>query len=70
MSKPVYYVSAPDKCDICEKPFGNIMYDGATTFGPWANMCAKCHSLNGRGLGVGRGQRYEKQEDGRWLKTQ
>lgn len=31
--------------------------DGATIYGPWANMCDGCHGSIGVGLGTGRGQR-------------
>jgi hypothetical protein len=62
--------SPPVNCDICHKPFGDSFTDGATTMGPWGNMCSSCFTKFGVGLGTGRGQRYEKQKDGRWLKTQ
>ena len=44
--------------------------DGATTTGPWGFMTPEEHAIHGRGLGQGRGQRYKKQEDGRWLKVE
>jgi len=37
-------------------------------WGPWANMCCDCHARCGEGVGTGKGQLYEKQTDGRWLK--
>lgn len=43
--------------------------DGATVMGPWAIMTPSSHAVNGCGIGTGRGQRYERQEDGRWKKT-
>ena len=67
--KPKYYVGAPEHCDVCTKPFGKMMYDAAMMNGRWANMCQTCFNRHARGLGVGKGQRYSKQEDGRWLKT-
>jgi hypothetical protein len=45
-------------------------YDGATRFGPWANMCDACFTTYGRGLGIGRGQRLMVADSGwvtRWL---
>lgn len=66
---PVYYAGDITHCDICEKEVGKVMYDGMTVHGPWANMCQLCFSRYGSGIGVGKGQRYTKQEDGRWLKT-
>lgn len=50
-------------------PIDNVFIDGATTMGPWAIMSPVSHKRYGRGLGVGVGQRYEKQPDGKWLKT-
>lgn len=63
----------PQNCDICRKPFDKEFIDGATLRGPWANMCPTCWN-HGLGLGgactEGRGQKYAKQEDGRWLKVE
>jgi len=64
-----YWAGDPVECDICNKPYKNMMYDGKTQFGGWANMCQPCFNRYGTGLGTGKGQRYTKQEDGRWLKT-
>lgn len=73
-----YYLSpAPVACDlvgavptehynIAEK--GEFV-DGRTVYGSWANMCLTCHRKYGVGLGTGKGQRYTRQADGRWLKT-
>ena len=65
--------SAPVKCDLSEhKPgkhdIGNNFIDGKTTMGPWAIMCLRCSRMYGVGVGTGRGQHYQKQEDGQWLK--
>lgn len=47
-------------CDFCHKVISDGTYvDGATTIGPWANMCEGCYRLYGVGLGTGRGQRYD-----------
>ena len=41
-------------CDIC---LCTPAYcDGATTAGPWANMCFGSHDVYGVGLGLGLGQ--------------
>ena len=48
-------VSHIPKCDICGEV--DAQYDGKTTSGPWANMCHKCMSQHGVGLGLGKGQR-------------
>lgn len=47
-------------CDFC-KELGITTpahCDGATTLGPWANMCGEHFAVYGRGLGLGVGQRY------------
>lgn len=72
MSKaPVYWVGQPDtKCDTCPRSFTNEFVDGRTIGGSWANMCPSCFPRLGIGLGLGRGQRYRRQPDGRWLKVE
>lgn len=70
MANPVYWCGdAPTHCDISGRPIVNVFVDGATTLGPWANMDLKAHRAYGRGLGLGKGQKYEKQPDGKWLKV-
>ena len=59
----------PTKCDICKCKIGGQFVDGVTRFGPWGNMCLFCHTHDGRGLGTGRGQHYQRQRDGRWKKV-
>lgn len=49
----------PEKCDLCHKPLTQQFVDGATVYGPWGILCAVCHKRYGRGLGTGRGQRYD-----------
>jgi hypothetical protein len=45
--------------------------DGKTRSGPWATMTPMSWRAMGIGmLGLGRGQRYRKQADGRWLKVE
>ena len=52
-------------------PFGEIMYDGKTTLGPWANMSEASWKKFGIGrTGLGCAQKYQKQSDGRWLKIE
>jgi hypothetical protein len=64
-----YYSGAPELCDTCSKPLVKLMYDAKTVMGPWGNICSMCFKQYGTGLGTGKGQKYEKQDDGRWLKT-
>lgn len=72
MTGPVYWIGhLPDRgCEICYSQFEGKMVDGKIRGGPWALMCRGCHEKYGHGLGVGRGQLYEKQPDGRWMKTE
>ncbi|MCA2510528.1 MAG: hypothetical protein IM561_09110 [Microcystis sp. M60BS1] len=49
----------------------DIIIDGRTTQGPWALMTPKSwekHTF--QRFGVGYAQKYEKQSDGKWLKTE
>jgi hypothetical protein len=67
----VYWVgSNPTKCDCCQRPIDRVFIDGRTQSGPWAMLRPDCHNRLGVGLGLGKGQRYEQQEDGQWLKTE
>lgn len=70
-TKPVYYISpAPATCDLnATHKITDTFVDGRTSMGSWADMCPNCHRQYGVGVGIGRGQKYEKQDDGRWLKT-
>lgn len=59
MSTKVVVGSLP-LCDICKHEGREIIntakYDGATTIGPWANMCEPHFNIFGIGLGTGAGQ--------------
>ena len=68
MANKTWCGPVPATCDICGLPIKNVFIDGATCFGVWANMCPSCHTLDGRGLGIGRGQKYELAADGMWHK--
>ena len=64
-----YWLSDPPiNCDLCEKPITNVFIDGLTVHGPWAIMCPRCHIIHGKGLGLNKGQQYQLQADGQWLK--
>lgn len=66
--QPQWIGAAPKFCEICTNPIVDEFVDGATTRG-WGRICLKCHKIFGRGLGVGKGQRYTKQANGRFIKT-
>jgi hypothetical protein len=54
-----WFGEKPTKCQVCNKPLKGSFIDGATVDGPWAIMDVSCWRLKGRGLGIGRGQRYD-----------
>lgn len=53
----------PTHCDICGSQLKGHFVDGATTLegsnGAWGIMCMSCFTLDGVGLGMGRGQKYQ-----------
>ncbi len=66
--EPLYWLGPLGGCDICKKPFNNVMYDVKTNIGPWGNLCESCFQLyTSRRLGTGQGQKFERQTDGRFL---
>lgn len=66
-----YWLSPIGVCDDCGGEFTNgVMYDAKTQYGPWGNLCQACFSRIGVGLGIGYGQKYVKQADGKWLCTE
>lgn len=54
--------------DYGGEPIDDVMIDGRTVGGWWALMAPSTHEIMGCGLGVGRGQRYRKAEDGKWYR--
>lgn len=64
-----YWLSPIKRCDTCSQPFGTVMYD-ANVWGCWGNVCQRCFRLAGGKLGTGLGQKYQLQEDDKWLKTE
>jgi hypothetical protein len=63
---------APEVCDLSPKhPITTEFVDGLVVQAKmWGNMCPACHVTYGIGCGAGRGQRYRKQANGRWLKVE
>jgi len=49
-------------------PIENEFIDGKTRGGPWAIMTPRSFRQHGSGIGQGRGQKYQKQPDGKWKK--
>lgn len=70
MNKITKWLSEPPKhCDMCNADISDTFIDGRTVYGPWANMCPVCHSNIGCGFGIGRGQKYLKQNN-EWIKVE
>ena len=70
MSKGQWMGDLNDECQICHLSFGDTMYDAAIgPGGPWGNICRACFVEQGCSLGMGRGQEYVRQRDGRWAKV-
>ena len=69
MSGKVKWTGMLGNCDLCQQPFGKAMYDCATRYGAWGNLCHSCWTAEGRPLGLGKGQKYKKMPDGTWEKV-
>ena len=57
------------KCDVCENECVEILYDAKTNLGCWATMCNRCYIKHGLGVGKGVGQKYVKNEQGKFKKV-
>ena len=67
---PKYWLGTLGDTDDFGAPYGDVMYDGKTKMGPWANMSKASWARYGVGkVGQGYAQKYQKQADGRWLKV-
>lgn len=66
--KEVYWVGQIENCEICKEPIDTFFVDGRLKTGSWAHMCLICHTRHGIGLGLGKGQLFERVY--RWLKIQ
>ena len=69
-ARQVYWLSPLGAADDFGIPIAQEFVDGKTRLGPWAIMAPSSFKIMGVGLGLGRGQRYERQADGRWLKVE
>lgn len=69
---PVYWIGVvPAKCDLCGKPIRSTFVDGRLRDrSTWGNLDLGCHRTHGVGVGKGMGQVYQRQDNGRWLKTE
>lgn len=70
MKEQVYWLSPVGQRDDFGSHVRTIIIDGKTKQGPWALMTPESFASFGVGLGLGLGQKYVRQTDGRWLKTE
>ena len=68
--KDEYWLSPVGEVDDFGNTIEDIIIDGKTKQGPWALMTPKSFEENGIKLGIGFGQKYQQQEDGKWLKIE
>lgn len=68
---PVYWTGDPEKCNLCGNVITTHFVDGKVAgYSSWAIMCPDCFRDFGLGLGLGRGQLYEKQPNERYMKIE
>ncbi len=60
---------SPDVCQLCGVTIGEVFIDASLHGLGWALVCPGCHHQHGKGLGTGRGQKYEKQGE-EWVKVE
>jgi hypothetical protein len=58
----------PSECDICSHKITSEFYDARTRTGQWGCLCNNCFNSHGVGLGLGKGQHYEKMGTA-WVKV-
>ncbi len=71
MAEQVYWLSPLGGFDDFDQPYRGVMIDGKTKMGPWACMTPESWAKHGVGrFGLGFGQKYIEQADGKWLKVE
>jgi hypothetical protein len=67
-ANPIYWAGRLERCDLCEQPFADarFMIDAHLKEDIGACVCAVCFAAHGIGLGLGKGQLYERTREG-WL---
>jgi hypothetical protein len=68
------YLNPPTECDLCGTDLDLDMYDARARVPGlgriWANLCEDCFARNDGHLGTRRGQHYQRQPNGQWLKIE
>ncbi len=69
-----YFVgSTPEKCERCGDKIEDVFVDGQLRHlgcWIWGYACPICHAKHGCGFGKGRGQKFQKQPDGKFMKVE
>lgn len=70
--RQVYWQGSTPRCDIGNghKLNGTFFDARIPAYRQWGLLCPACAERFGIKLGTGLGQKYERQPDGRWLKTE
>jgi hypothetical protein len=71
---PRYHANPPAACDLCDAAITVGFSDAAIKIGPrqrtWANVCPLCALQHDARYGTGMGQRYERDDTGRFAKVE
>ena len=75
--KKYWYGSKPTECEVCKHAIKDTFLDArlriemaGSVWHGWGKVCEACHAAYGCGTGIGKGQKYQKQKDGTWLKIE
>ena len=70
MSEVVKWMSTLTDCNWCHGEFGDVMYDAKVPWAiSWGNFCQGCFDELGCEIGYGRGQKYERNDQGEYILT-
>lgn len=70
MPLPTYWTGdVPKGCQMTGRKFDGVMYDARLPGGSWGLICQATFDDYNLSLGVGRGQKFELQPNGKWLCT-
>lgn len=68
---PVVHANPPKACDVCHDPITTEFSDvNVPLYGRWGNLDAKCVTSLDCTYGTGHGQRYERNDDGQFVKVE
>jgi hypothetical protein len=67
LQRPLYWIGVLRGCNVCGGEFDGTMYDAKTHTGQWGNLCGGCFESHAGSLGLGLGQKYVQQSDGKYM---